>query len=423
MLEPKFIRTNPDAVRQGMINQKSDTIHLDDFLSADESWRKALIEVDKLKALRNDVSEKISQMKRAKEDASAEIERMREVSEQIKVLDAEVKVFEDKMQSALLMIPNMPDSSVPVGFNDEGNIVVKTWGEPKEFDFQPLPHWDLAAKLGMIDFERGAKITGSGFILYTKWGAKLERSLINWMLDLHTSKHGYTEVFTPILANRNSMTGTGQIPKLEFDMYRLPEDDLFLIPTAEATLTNIYSQEILDSSDLPIYFTAYSPCFRREAGAAGKDTRGLLRVHEFNKVEMVKYVHPEKSWDELESLTENAEDVLEGLGLAYRRLTLDTGDISFASAKTYDLEIWAPGVGKWLEVSSCSNCTDFQARRAGIRFRREQGAKPEFVHTLNGSGVALPRLVVAIMENYQQPDGSIIVPEVIRSYMGTDVIR
>lgn len=423
MLEPKFIRTNPDAVRQGMINQKSDTIHLDDFLSADESWRKALIEVDKLKALRNDVSEKISQMKRAKEDASAEIERMREVSEQIKVLDAEVKVFEDKMQSALLMIPNMPDSSVPVGFNDEGNIVVKTWGEPKEFDFQPLPHWDLAAKLGMIDFERGAKITGSGFILYTKWGARLERSLINWMLDLHTSKHGYTEVFTPILANRNSMTGTGQIPKLEFDMYRLPEDDLFLIPTAEATLTNIYSQEILDSSDLPIYFTAYSPCFRREAGAAGKDTRGLLRVHEFNKVEMVKYVHPEKSWDELESLTENAEDVLEGLGLAYRRLTLDTGDISFASAKTYDLEIWAPGVGKWLEVSSCSNCTDFQARRAGIRFRREQGAKPEFVHTLNGSGVALPRLVVAIMENYQQPDGSIIVPEVIRSYMGTDVIR
>lgn len=423
MLDTKFIRSNPDAVREGMVNKKVDTAYLDEFLSADEMWRKSLTEVDRLKALRNTVSDQISKMKRAKEDASEEIERMRVVSEQIKAMDAEVRVYEDRAQTALLQIPNMPNPDVPVGFNDEGNVELRAWGEPKTFDFQPIPHWDLATSLGMIDFERGTRMTGSGFILYMGMGARLERSLINWMLDLHTSKQGYKEVFTPILANRSSMVGTGQIPKLEFDMYRLPEDDLFLIPTAEVTVTNIYREDILDAKDLPISLTAYSPCFRREAGAAGKDTRGLLRVHEFNKVEMVKFVTPETSWAELESLTNDAEDVLKGLGLAYRVLLLDTGDISFASAKTYDLELWAPGVGKWLEVSSCSNFTDFQARRANIRFRREQGAKPEFVHTLNGSGVALPRLVVAIMENYQQADGSIVVPEVLRPYMGVDVIK
>jgi seryl-tRNA synthetase len=423
MLDTKFIRSNPDIVREGMVNKKVDTAYLDEFLSADEMWRKSLTEVDQLKSLRNTVSDQISKMKRAKEDASEEIERMRVVSEQIKAMDAEVRVYEDRAQTALLQIPNMPNPDVPIGFNDEGNVELRAWGEPKTFDFQPQPHWDLAATLGMIDFERGTRMTGSGFILYTGMGARLERSLINWMLDLHTSKQGYKEVFTPILANRSSMIGTGQIPKLEFDMYRLPDDDLFLIPTAEVTVTNIYREDILDGKDLPICLTAYSPCFRREAGAAGKDTRGLLRVHEFNKVEMVKFVSPETSWDELESLTNNAEDVLKGLGLAYRVLLLDTGDISFASAKTYDLELWAPGVGKWLEVSSCSNFTDFQARRANIRFRREQGAKPEFVHTLNGSGVALPRLVVAIMENYQQADGSIVVPEVLRPYMGVDVIK
>ena len=423
MLDTKFIRSNPDAVREGMVNKKVDTAYLDEFLSADEMWRKSLTEVDRLKALRNTVSDQISKMKRAKEDASEEIERMRVVSEQIKAMDAEVRVYEDRAQTALLQIPNMPNPDVPVGFNDEGNVELRAWGEPKTFDFQPIPHWDLATNLGMIDFERGTRMTGSGFILYMGMGARLERSLINWMLDLHTSKQGYKEVFTPILANRSSMVGTGQIPKLEFDMYRLPEDDLFLIPTAEVTVTNIYREDILDAKDLPISLTAYSPCFRREAGAAGKDTRGLLRVHEFNKVEMVKFVKPETSWAELESLTNDAEDVLKGLGLAYRVLLLDTGDISFASAKTYDLELWAPGVGKWLEVSSCSNFTDFQARRANIRFRREQGAKPEFVHTLNGSGVALPRLVVAIMENYQQADGSIIVPEVLHPYMGVDVIK
>ncbi|MHB1455869.1 MAG: serine--tRNA ligase [Armatimonadota bacterium] len=423
MLDTKFIRSNPDAVREGMVNKKVDTVYLDEFLSADEMWRKSLTEVDRLKALRNTVSDQISKMKRAKEDASEEIERMRVVSEQIKAMDAEVRVFEDRAQTALLQVPNMPNPDVPVGFNDEGNVELRAWGEPKTFDFQPIPHWDLATSLGMIDFERGTRMTGSGFILYTGMGARLERSLINWMLDLHTSKQGYKEVFTPILANRSSMIGTGQIPKLEFDMYRLPEDDLFLIPTAEVTVTNIYREDILDAKELPIALTAYSPCFRREAGAAGKDTRGLLRVHEFNKVEMVKFTTPETSWDELESLTNDAEDVLKGLGLAYRVLLLDTGDISFASAKTYDLELWAPGVGKWLEVSSCSNFTDFQARRANIRFKREQGAKPEFVHTLNGSGVALPRLVVAIMENYQQADGSIVVPEVLRPYMGVDVIK
>lgn len=423
MLDTKFIRSNPDAVREGMVNKKVDTAYLDEFLSADEMWRKSLTEVDQLKSLRNTVSDQISKMKRAKEDASDEIERMRVVSEQIKAMDAEVRVYEDRAQTALLQIPNMPNPDVPIGFNDEGNVQLRAWGEPKTFDFQPQPHWDLAATLGMIDFERGTRMTGSGFILYTGMGARLERSLINWMLDLHTSKQGYKEVFAPILANRSSMVGTGQIPKLEFDMYRLPEDDLFLIPTSEVTVTNIYREDILDAKDLPILFTAYSPCFRREAGAAGKDTRGLLRVHEFNKVEMVRFTTPETSWDALESLTNDAEDVLKGLGLAYRVLLLDTGDISFPSSKTYDLELWAPGVGKWLEVSSCSNCTDFQARRANIRFKREQGAKPEFVHTLNGSGVALPRLVVAIMENYQQADGSIVVPEVLRPYMGVDVIK
>lgn len=297
-------------------------------------------------------------------------------------------------------------------------MVAREWGEPRKFDFTPLPHWELAARLGLIDFERGSRMSGSGFILYTGLGARLERALINWMLDLHITKHGYREVFPPLLVCRSAMVGTGQLPKFEFDMYRLPDDDLFLIPTSEVTVTNIHREDILDAKDLPIYLTAYSACFRREAGAAGKDTRGLLRVHQFDKVEMVKYTHPETSFDELEKLTKNAEEVLQGLGLPYRVRLLCTGDMGFSSAKTYDLEAWAPGVEQWLEVSSCSNCTDFQARRMNARFRKEQGAKPEYVHTLNGSGVALPRTVIAILENYQQADGSVTIPEVLRPYMG-----
>ena len=418
MLDPKFIRANPEAVRQGIRNKNVDDTVLDEFLQADELWRGRLTEVDELKALRNTVSEQISRMKRAGEDASAEIARMREVSDRIKELDAEVRELEDRAQRALLMIPNIPHDSVPLGEDAKDNVIVREWGEAPKFSFEPLPHWEIAANLGLIDFERGAKLSGSGFILYTGLGARLERALINWMLDMHISKHGYKEVFPPILVNRNAMIGTGQLPKFEFDMYRLPDDDLFLIPTAEVPVTNIYQGEILDGADLPIYLTAYTPCFRREAGAAGKDTRGLLRVHEFNKVEMVKFTHPETSYDELEKLTNNGEEVLQALGLQYRVVLLCTGDLSFQAAKTYDLEIWAAGVGQWLEVSSCSDYEEWQSRRANIRFRREPGAKPEFVHTLNGSGVALPRTVIAILENYQQADGSVVIPEVLRPYMG-----
>jgi seryl-tRNA synthetase len=418
LLDPRFIRANPDAVRENIINKGMDDAVLDEFLRADELWRGRLTEADELKALRNRVSEEISRMKRAGQDASAEIARMREVSDRIKELDAEVRDLEERVQATLLLIPNMAHESVPAGQDEKDNVNIREWGEPRKFDFTPRPHWELATDLGLIDFERGTRISGSGFILYTGLGARLERALINWMLDLHINRHGYTEVFAPVLVNRSAMVGTSQLPKFEFDMYRLPDDDLFLIPTSEVTLTNIFREDMLEGKDLPIYFTTYSPCFRREAGAAGKDTRGLLRVHQFDKVEMVKYTQPETSYDELEKLTSNAEDVLQGLGLPYRVRLLCTGEMAFQSAKTYDLEAWAPGVEQWLEVSSCSNCTDFQARRANIRFRRERGSKPEFVHTLNGSGVALPRTVIAILENYQQADGSVIIPEALRPYMG-----
>ena len=418
MLDPKFIRSNPEAVRQGIRNKKLDEAALDEFLQADELWRGRLTEVDQLKALRNTVSEQISRMKRAGEDTSAEIARMREVSDRIKELDAEVRELEERVQNAALIIPNLPHESVPIGNDAKDNVIVREWGEAPKFSFEPVPHWDIATNLGLIDFERGAKLSGSGFILYTGLGARLERALLNFMLDFHASKHGYKEVFPPFVVNRACMIGTGQLPKFEFDMYRLPDDDLFLIPTAEVPVTNIHQGEILEGADLPIYFTAYTPCFRREAGAAGKDTRGLLRVHEFNKVEMVKLTKPETSYDELEKLTNDAEEVLRALGIQYRVVLLCTGDMSFQAAKTYDLEIWAAGVGQWLEVSSCSNYEEWQSRRANIRFRREPGAKPEFVHTLNGSGVALPRLVAALLENNQQADGSVIIPEVLRSYMG-----
>jgi len=418
MLDPKFIRANADAVRRNIRNRNTDEVVLDEFLEADELWRRRLTEADELKALRNTVSEEISRMKRAGQDASAEIARMREVSDRIKAMDAEVRDLEQRVQNAALLIPNMPHPSAPVGRDDKDNVTVREWGKPRRFEFKPLPHWELAKNLELIDFERGSRMSGSGFILYTGLGARLERALINWMLDLHIGRHNYKEVFAPLLVNRSAMIGTSQLPKFEFDMYRLPDDDLFLIPTSEVTVTNIYREDMLDGGDLPIYLTSYSACFRREAGSAGKDTRGLLRVHQFDKVEMVKYTDPDTSYDELEKLTENAEEVLQGLGLPYRVRLLCTGEMAFQSAKTYDLEAWAPGVEQWLEVSSCSNCTDFQARRMNTRFRREQGAKPEFVHTLNGSGVALPRTVIAILENHQQADGSVVVPEVLRPYMG-----
>jgi seryl-tRNA synthetase len=418
MLDPKFIRNNPNAVRAGIKAKNMDDTVLDEFLAADNLWRKAVTEVDALKALRNTVSEEISLMKRNREDASEKIARMREVSNQIKEMDSEVRMLEENVQNALLYLPNLPHESVPVSQDESGNRVVCTWGEEPSFNFIPLPHWDLTEKLGLVDFERGTKLAGSGFILYTGVGARLQRALFNWMVDFHAERHGFKEVLPPTLANRECMVGTGQLPKFEFDMYRLPDDDLFLIPTAEVPVTNVYREEILDGAELPIYLTAHSKCFRREAGAAGKDTRGLLRVHEFDKVEMVKFTTPETSWGELESLTKSGEEVLQALGIPYRVVLLSTGDMSFSSAKTYDLEAWAPGVGQWLEVSSCSNFEDFQARRANIRFRREPGAKPVFVHTLNGSGVALPRTYVAILENYQKADGSVVVPDVLRPYMG-----
>lgn len=422
MLDPKMLRAEPEKVRQTYKNRGESTEQIDKFLELDETRRKLITTTEGLKAERNRVSEEIAKMKREKMDVSAEIERMRGVSDEIKQLDAQVSQVEEEIEGILLRMPNMPSETVPVGRDASDNVIVRTWGEPKELRFDARPHWDIATALDIIDFERGGKISGSGFILFKGLGARLERALINFMLDLHTGEHGYKEVFPPFMVNRKTMVGTGQLPKFEFDMYRLPDDDMFMIPTAEVPVTNIYADEILDGSRLPMYHTAYTPCFRREAGAAGKDTRGLLRVHEFNKVELVKWTRPEESYDELEKMTANAETVLRKLGLAYRIVLLCTGDMGFSAAKTYDLEVWTPGVGQWLEVSSCSNCEDFQARRANIRFRREAGAKPEFVHTLNGSGVALPRTVVAIIENYQQADGTVVVPEALRPYMGVDVI-
>lgn len=423
MLDVKLIRTEPEKVRQALINRKADTEPIDRVLELDEQKRSLLTQTETLKAERNRVSEDISKMKKNKVDATAEIERMRGVSQEIKELDTQVSDADAQLNDILLRIPNIPSDTVPVGMEAADNPTVRTWGEPRKFGFEPKAHWDIATTLDIIDFERGSKLSGSGFILYKGLGARLERSLINWMLDLHTREHGYTEICPPFLVNRRAMTGTGQLPKFEFDMYRLPDDDMFLIPTAEVPVTNIYNDEILDASKVPSYFTAYTPCFRREAGSAGKDTRGLLRIHQFDKVEMVKIARPENSYDELEGMTNNAEEVLQKLGIPYRVLLLCTGDMGFSAAKTYDLEAWAPGVGQWLEVSSCSNCEDFQARRANIRFRPEAGAKPEFVHTLNGSGLALPRTVISIIENYQQPDGTVVVPEVLRPYMGVDVIK
>ncbi|MDO8587672.1 MAG: serine--tRNA ligase [Armatimonadota bacterium] len=423
MLDAKFIRQNPDVVRQALVNRQSATEPLDEFLELDEARRRLLTESEGLKAERNRESEEIAKMKRAGQDAAAEIARMREVSDRIKELDAQVKEIEERLDLVTLNIPNVPHPTTPVGKDAADNIPIKTWGEPRKFDFDPVPHWEIGPVLDILDFERGSKITGSGFILYKGLGARLERALFSWMLDLHVQKHGYTEVFPPFLVNRQSMIGTGQIPKMEEDMYRCNEDDLFLDPTAEVPVTNIHRDEILSAEDLPIYYTAYSACFRREAGAAGKDTRGLLRVHQFNKVEMVKFTTPETSYDEHEKLLQNAEEVFQLLEIPYRVLLLCTGDISFAAAKCYDVEAWAPGVGQWLECSSCSNFEDFQARRANIRFRPDKGAKPEFVHTLNASGVALPRTFIAVMENYQQADGTIVVPKVLRPYMsGVEVI-
>lgn len=423
MLDVRRVRAEADAVRARLaVRGKVETdAALDRVLALDEERRALVGEGDGLKARRNAVSQEVGARKRAGEDAGEMVEEMRAVNDRIREIDARLREVEAETDDLLLRVPNTPHPSVPAG-GEESNQTVRTWGEPRVFDFTPRPHWEIAAELGILDLAGGAKVAGSGFPAYRGMGARLQRALVSWMIDLHTEEHGYTEVSTPFLVNRAAMTGTGQFPKFEDDAYVLPADDLSLIPTAEVPVTNLHRDELLAPDRLPIAYVAYSPCFRREAGAAGKDTRGLLRLHQFEKVELVRFERPERSEAALEELTGHAERVLQLLGLPYRVLLLAGGDLGFSSAKTYDLEVWAPGVDRWLEVSSCSAFMDFQARRAGIRFRPAAGEKPEFAHTLNGSGLALPRTVVAILENGQQPDGSVVVPEVLRPYLRADVL-
>ena len=423
MLDLKFIRENVDAVRQ-MLEHRQTEAELDRLIELDTRWRENLTHTQTLQAHQNQVSQQIAQLKKEKQDASETIAEMRKLSQEIKERNAEATDLKTEIDEISLTIPNIPESSTPFGTGEEDNIEIKTWGEPPSFDFELKPHWEIAEELDIVDFQRGAKVAGSNFVVFKGLGARLERALIQFMLDLHTTQHGYTEISPPFLANRPTMTGTGQIPKLEADMYRCdrdeenPDTDLFLIPTAEVPVTNLFAGEILSAEELPIYYTAYTPCFRREAGAYGKDTRGLQRIHQFDKVEMVKFTTPETSYAEHESLLENAESVLQALGLPYRVVQHCTVELSFAAAKCYDIEVWAPARERFLEVSSCSNFEAFQARRANIRYRPEAGAKPEFIHTLNASGTALPRVVIALLETYQNPDGTVRVPAVLQPYMG-----
>jgi seryl-tRNA synthetase len=418
MLDIKLIRENPDLVRRRLAARGGgDEARVSEIAALDEQRRKLVAEGDALKGQRNQVSKEIGAAKSKGQDASAQMAAMKQVGERIAGLDAELAEFDQKLQNILLTIPNLPHESVPAGKDAADNPEVRRWGEPPKFSSQPKPHWELGEKLGILDFPRAAKISGSGFILYKGAGARLERALINWMLDLHTREHGYTEVLPPFIINRGAMIGTGQLPKFEEDMYRLRDEEMYLAPTAEVPVANIHREEILREDQLPIYYCAYTPCFRREAGAAGKETRGMIRVHQFDKVEMIKFTKPESSYDELEKMVANAERVLQLLGLHYRIVQLCTGDVGFASAKTYDIEVWAPGQNAYLEVSSCSNTEDFQARRANIRFKGADG-KNRFVHVLNGSGTALARLYVALLETYQLADGSVKLPEVLLPYMG-----
>ena len=415
MLDIKFIRENRDLVSQSIKNRAL-KIDIDVLIKVDDGRRAALAEFEELAAKRNQANDAIGVLLKEKKDAKAKISSMKEISRRIGELEAQIKDRETELNKLLLNIPNVPHASLPIGDATQ-NKIVRSWGSLRKFDFKPLSHIELCQNLDIVDFNRATKITGSNFILFKGWGAKLERALINFMLDLHTDKHGYTEILPPFLVNRASMLGTGQLPKLEEDMYKLKDDDLFLIPTAEVPVTNIFRDEILDEEKLPIYYTAYTACFRREAGSYGKDTKGLNRVHEFDKVEMVKFVKPEDSYEELEKLVANAEEVLQLLELPYRVAVLATQDLSFSASKCYDLEAYASGADKWLEVSSCSNFESFQARRANIRFRRKESKKVEFVHTLNGSGIALPRTMIAILENYQQEDGSVLIPKVLQPYL------
>lgn len=416
MLDLKFVRGNPQKVQEALASRGSN-LSLAEFLQLDEQRREKLFVVEQMKNRRNVVSEEIGRLKKAGKDAPDMVVEMRDLSRSIKEKDEEIKEVEGRMQEILLDIPNIPHESVPVGESAADNPVVREWGKPRDFGFNPKPHWEIGENLNILDFERGGKVTGARFCFYKGLGARLERAVISFMLDLHTGEHGYTEIFPPFMVNRDSMIGTGQLPKFAEDMFKIEGTEYYLIPTAEVPVTNLYRGEILDGGTLPISHCAYSACFRAEAGAAGRDTRGLIRLHQFNKVELVKFCKPEESYEELEKLTGNAERVLQVLGLPYRVVVLCTGDMGFSSAKTYDLEVWLPSYQDYKEISSCSNFGDFQARRAGIRYRNDKG-RAELAHTLNGSGLAVGRTVAAILENCQEADGTVTVPEALRPYMG-----
>ena len=422
MLDIKRIRKNPEELVEAMRKRRNKGADVTELLALDEKRRTMLQEVENMKAERNAVSAEIPKLKKQGVDCTEKLAEMKALADRIKELDSEVNACDDRLNDLLMAVPNIPHESVPEGADDTENVEIRRWGEPRDFGFEAKAHWDIGEDLGILDFAAAGKITGARFTVYRGLGARLERAIISYFLDTHTS-NGYTEIFPPYMVNRASMTGTGQLPKFEEDAFKVANTDYFLIPTAEVPVTNLHRGDILDGDKLPIKYCAYSACFRSEAGSAGRDTRGLIRQHQFNKVELVKFTKPEDSYAELESLTNDAEKVLQGLGLPYRVVCLSTGDIGFSSAKTYDIEVWMPSYGRYVEISSCSDFEDFQARRAQIRFRRDKNAKPELVHTLNGSGVAIGRTVAAILENYQNDDGSVTVPEVLRDFMHCDVIK
>ena len=418
MLDIKRIREDYEGVKAAVERRCKGSFGIENVVKYDEERRAILAEVEAMKNKQNTVSKEIPKLKKAGEDTTAIMAEMKELSAKIKEMDTQLAEVEANLQNALLNVPNTPNAAVQIGEDDSDNVEIRKFMEPTQFDFEPKAHWDLGTELDILDWERAAKISGARFTVYKGIGARLERAVINFMLDLHTVDQDYVEILPPFMVNRAAMTGTGQLPKFEEDMFYIPQKDFFLVPTAEVPVTNLRAQEIMPEAELPVYYTAYTPCFRAEAGSAGRDTRGLIRQHQFNKVELVKFVKPEGSYDELEKLTNDAEEVLKVLGIPYRVVRLSTGDLGFSSAMTYDIEVWMPSYGRYVEISSCSNFEDYQARRANIRFRPEEGGKPEFVHTLNGSGLAVGRTVAAILENFQQADGSVIVPEALRPYMG-----
>ena len=425
MLDLKRIRTNPEEVKKALTNRGEDfdVSVIDELVTLDEERRKILVEVEALKSKRNQVSAEIPKKKKAGEDVTAIMEEMRALGDEIKAFDVKNAEIDEKIKYIMLRIPNIPNPAVPEGETDEDNVEIKRWGEPTKFNFEPKAHWDLGTDLDLLDFERGGKVAGSRFTVYKGLGARLERSIINYFLDKHTTENGYTEVLPPYMVNRDSMTGTGQLPKFEEDAFKVENNGYFLIPTAEVPVTNMHRNEVLAGADLPIKYAAYSACFRAEAGSAGRDTRGLVRQHQFNKVELVKFCKPEESYSELDKLVTDAESVLQGLGLPYRIVRICKGDLGFTAALKYDIEVWMPSYNRYVEISSCSNFEDFQSRRANIKYRENPKDKPQFVHTINGSGVAIGRTVAAVLENYQQADGSVVVPEALRPFFRCDVIK